>query len=477
MNCHRDSIFVDGKFVPADALGRIGVFNPATEQCIGSIADGIDSDVDAVVQAADHASSSWGRTTGVERAVALDRLADEVESRADVMPYLVTAQNGMPISMSRHANCLGPASVYRYYAELARTLPIEERRSYRGGTAYVRREPAGVAALIIPWNGPQFLLAAKLGPALAAGCPVVIKPAPETSLDAYVLCEAANDAGIPPGVINLVTGGRETGAALVRHTQVRKVAFTGSTTAGRHIAAVCAQDFKRTTLELGGKSAAIILADVDLNQLAEAVPYALMGNSGQNCRALSRVLVPETLHDVVVECIVDALSRVPLGDPTDEKSVYGPLVSSRQRDRVLDYIRTGQKEGARLALGGGRPADLDVGYYVEPTVLTGVHNHMTVAREEIFGPVVCVIPYRDEDEAVALANDSEYGLGGGVFTTDTEHGADVARRIETGVVGVNTYPLPLELPFGGIKNSGIGREFGPESVSAYQESKAIYGVG
>lgn len=477
MNDRRDAVFVDGRFVPAHAPTRIEVVNPATEQVIGAIPDGTDRDVDAAVRAADRAAAQWGMTSSDERASVLDRLADAVEARANVLPALVSAQNGMPISMSRHANCLGPASVYRYYALLARTLPVEERRSYSGGAAVVRREPVGVAALITPWNGPQFLLAAKLGPALAAGCPVVIKPAPETSLDAFVLCEAANDAGIPPGVINMVTGGTDTGAALVRHPRVRKVAFTGSTGAGRHIAAACAQDFKRTTLELGGKSAAIILDDVDLDHFAAAAPYALMGNTGQNCRALSRVLVPHSLHDAMVERLVDTFSKVPLGDPADETSVYGPLVSSRHRDRVLDYIRIGSDEGARLAMGGGRPRGLDVGYYVEPTVLTGVHNAMRVAREEIFGPVVCVIPYGGEDEAIAIANDSEFGLGGGVFTQDIVHGTEVARRVHTGVVGVNTYPLPLELPFGGIKNSGIGREFGPESVAAYQESKAIYGVG
>jgi len=474
---HRDTIFVDGSFRRADAVGVIEVVNPSTEQVIATIPDCIDSDVDVAAKSALDSATGWAQTSGAERANYLERLAHGIEARAEVLPQLVTSQNGMPIAASRHANCHGPASVYRYYAELARTLPTEEMRAYRGGSAYVRREPVGVAALITPWNGPQFLLAAKLGPALAAGCPVVIKPAPETSLDAYLVCEAAREAQIPGGVVNMVTGGADTGAALVRDPRVRKVAFTGSTSAGRHIAAACAQDFKRATLELGGKSAAIVLDDVDLNSFAAAVPYTLMGNTGQNCRALTRVLVPRTSHDDLVDCIVEALAKVPLGDPTDESSVFGPLVSARQRDRVMDYIRIGIDEGARVALGGGRPAGFDRGFYVEPTVLTGVDNHMRVAREEIFGPVVCVIPYRDEAEAIAIANDSDYGLGGGVFTRDAKRGTGIARSIATGAVGVNTYPLPVEVPFGGIKQSGIGREFGPESVQAYQEFKAIYGVG
>jgi len=474
---HRDAIFVDGSFRRADAAGVIEVVNPATEQVIATIPDCIDSDVAVAAEAAFRAGTSWAQSSGAQRAECLERLADRIDARADVLPGLVTRQNGMPITSSRYANCRGPASVYRYYAELARTLPIEELRGYAGGSALVRREPVGVAGLITPWNGPQFLLAAKLGPALAAGCPVVIKPAPETSLDAYEVCEAAREAQIPPGVVNMVTGGADTGAALVRDPRVRKIAFTGSTSAGRSIGATCAQDFKRATLELGGKSAAIVLDDVDLDTFATLVPYVLMGNTGQNCRALTRVLVPRTSHDDVVDCIVEALAKVPLGDPSDESSVFGPLVSARQRDRVMSYIEIGTAEGARIALGGGRPAGFDRGFYVEPTVLTGVDNHMRVAREEIFGPVVCVIPYRDEAEAIVIANDSDYGLGGGVFTHDTERGADIARSIATGVVGVNTYPLPLEIPFGGIKQSGIGREFGPESVQSYQEFKAIYGVG
>jgi betaine-aldehyde dehydrogenase len=334
-----------------------------------------------------------------------------------------------------------------------------------------------VAALIVPWNGPQGAIAWKLGPALAAGCTAVLKPAPETSLDAFVFAEAVIEAGIPAGVVNIVTGGRETGAALVAHPGVRKVAFTGSTAAGRAVATACAADFKRVTLELGGKSAAILLEDVDLDAFRPFVATACSPMTGQVCRALTRVLAPRSRYEEVVDAVASAMEEIPTGDPMDPVTVFGPLVAERQRDRVEGYIKVGVEEGAKLVTGGGRPRGLDVGYYVEPTVFKDVSNDMRIAREEIFGPVLAVIPYDGEEDALRQANDSDYGLGGAVFTRDVEHGTEIARRMETGSVGVDHYDLPVEAPFGGVKCSGMGRELGPESLGPYLETKSIYRAG
>ncbi|OAP21576.1 Geranial dehydrogenase [Amycolatopsis sp. M39] len=327
---------------------------------------------------------------------------------------------------------------------------------------------------VTPWNGPQPLLAWKFGPALAAGCTTVVKPAPETSLDAFLFADVAAEAGVPAGVLNVVTGGRETGAALVKHQLVRKVAFTGSTVAGKAIAERCGRDLKRVTLELGGKSAAILLDDVDLDAFKPFVATACSPNTGQVCRSLTRVLAPRSRYDEVVDAVRAAMAEIPLGDPADPASLFGPLVSQRQRERVETYVELGRAEGAKIVLGGGRPARFPRGYYVEPTVFRDVTNDMRIAREEIFGPVLVVIPYIDDAEAVAVANDSEYGLGGGVFSPDRERATDLARRVVTGTIGVNSASFPMEAPFGGVKNSGVGRELGPGALDPYLEQKTIF---
>jgi acyl-CoA reductase-like NAD-dependent aldehyde dehydrogenase len=302
----------------------------------------------------------------------------------------------------------------------------------------------------------------------------VLKPAPETSLDARLLAEAAAEAGFPPGVFNVVTGGRETGAALVDHPKVDKVAFTGSTAAGRDIAARCGAALKPVSLELGGKSAALLLDDADLAAFGQQVSRLCAPNSGQVCYSCTRILAPHSRYDEVVETVVEGMRSARMGDPLSEETSFGPLVSARQRDRVEEYIALGSAEGADLVLGGGRPADLERGWFVEPTVFRGVDNGMRIAREEIFGPVLVVIPYEGEEEGVAIANDSEYGLGGAVFTADPERGLAAARRIESGTVGINGYEPVLEAPFGGVKQSGLGRELGPEGFAAYREPKSIY---
>ncbi|WP_436838583.1 aldehyde dehydrogenase [Nocardia nova] len=469
----QDGHFIGGQSARSHSSARIPVVNPATEETFATIADGDAADVDAAVRAAEAAGGDWAALPPAERAEHLRRLADEFERRIDEMAELVTRQNGTPISISRAMQGQVPLN-YRYFASLADTMVVERQQQTSVGDAVVRREPMGVVAAITPWNGPQPLIAWKLGPALAAGCTSVIKPAAETSLDALLFAEIVAAAGLPPGTVNIVTGGRGTGAALVEHPLVRKVAFTGSTVAGKAIAAACGRDLKRYTLELGGKSAAILLDDVDLRAFAPFVASACTPNTGQTCRALTRVLAPRSRYDEVVDAIAATLTALPLGDPMDPATFFGPLVSSAQRDRVESYLDIGRGEGAKAVVGGGRPSAFPRGYYVEPTVFRDVTNDMRIAREEIFGPVVVVIGYEGEDEAVAIANDSDYGLGGGVFSPDRERATAVARRVSTGTIGVNSASFPMEAPFGGIKNSGVGRELGPGSVDSYVEFKTIF---
>jgi acyl-CoA reductase-like NAD-dependent aldehyde dehydrogenase len=318
------------------------------------------------------------------------------------------------------------------------------------------------------------LLSWKVGPALATGNTVVIKPAPETSLDMAVYAEAAQEAGIPPGVINYVTGGRATGEMLIAHPGVDKIAFTGSTDAGRAIASAAARRLVPVTLELGGKSAAIIADDADLSVFAAAIPANCVANSGQICYSLTRILAPRSRYDEVVEVAAATLSALPVGNPLDAGTLLGPLVTERQRARVEQYIEIGKSEGASVVTGGGRVKDQPRGWYVEPTVFRDVDNAMTIAREEIFGPVLAIIPYDDDADAVRLANDSDYGLGGAVFTADAERGRRIARQVQTGSFGINRYAIARYAPFGGYKQSGAGRELGPESLTAYTQAKSIY---
>ncbi|GEM31275.1 aldehyde dehydrogenase [Nocardia neocaledoniensis NBRC 108232] len=476
MTTRYDSHFLDGRLCPAHASESLDVIDPATEETFGSVVDGDAADVDAAVRSATSAGAAWAATDPAERAELLRALADGFDKRAEEISQLVTRQNGSPISIARAMQSQVPLN-YRYFAGLAETTPRESMITTATGDAIVRREPVGVVAAITPWNGPQPLIAWKIGPALAAGCTAVVKPSPETSLDAFLLAEIATEVGIPAGVLNIVTGGRGTGAALVEHPLVRKVAFTGSTAAGKAIATACALSLKRVTLELGGKSAAILLDDADLTAFAPFVASACTPNTGQTCRALTRVLAPRARYEETIEAIVAAVRALPLGDPTDPTTFYGPLVTAQQRDRVESYLALGKQEGARVVLGGGRPAGFERGYYVEPTVFADVTNDMRIAREEIFGPVISVLPYDTVDDAVSVANDSDYGLGGGVFSPDRERATDIARRIETGTVGVNTASFPMEAPFGGIKNSGIGRELGSGSLDAYTELKTIFRAG
>ncbi|MGI6870594.1 aldehyde dehydrogenase [Amycolatopsis sp. 3B14] len=471
-----EHLLVDGRPVPATGAERVTLVNPATEEVLGSVPVASASDVDTAVRSASAAlaSAQWRKLGPADRAALLRRLAELIESRAGELAALISRQNGMPVKMARWGNAFGAAAAYRYYADLVEGIAEEEDRPGQPAHAVVRREPVGVVGIIAPWNGPQILVAWKLAPALAAGCTAVLKPAPETSLDAHWLAEAVLEAGFPPGVLNVVTGGRDTGMALVEHPLVAKVAFTGSTAAGREIAAACGAALKPVTLELGGKSAAILLDDADLDAFSGQAARLCAPNSGQVCYSCTRVLAPEDRYDSVVDAVVAGMRAARLGDPADRGTDFGPLVSARQLDRVAGYVETGRREGAEVVLGGSRPSGFPRGFFYAPTVFRGVHNRMTIAREEIFGPVVVVIPYRGEDEAVEIANDSEYGLGGSVFTADPGRGMDVARRVETGTIGINGYDLSMAAPFGGYKASGLGRELGPEGLTPYYAVKSIY---
>lgn len=475
----RRQLFIGGKWVDSAATASIDVISASTEEVLGRVPDAVPADIDRGVAAARAAfdGGEWSGLAPADRAAYLNALAQALQRRDTEITSTITSENGSPISLCSMLQLLPTTMTLDYYADLARNLQVEERREGMLGGVVVRREPVGVVAAIVPWNVPLYTAALKLGPALAAGCTVVLKPSPETALDAYLLADALIEIGLPPGVVNIVAADRETSAYLVTHPGIDKVAFTGSTAAGKTIAAACGELLRPVSLELGGKSAAIVLDDADPGQVADALlPMASMMFSGQACIAQTRVLAPQDRYDEVVEALAEKVRTLPVGDPFDPSTMFGPLVSSRQRDRVESYIALGQEEGAKVAVGGGRPSHLNRGWFVEPTVLANVDNNMRVAREEIFGPVVSVIPYGDTEEAVRIANDSEFGLGGGVYSSDTARGLEVARRIQTGTITLNGIGLETCAPFGGVKQSGLGRELGPEGLSAYFNLKSIMGL-
>ncbi|HEV3309287.1 MAG TPA: aldehyde dehydrogenase family protein, partial [Chloroflexota bacterium] len=365
-----------------------------------------------------------------------------------------------------------PLSFLRYYIGLSRDYKFEEIRT-AGGTSIVSNEPVGVVGAIVPWNTPLLTTMAKVAPALATGCSVVLKPAPASPLNAYILAEALDEAGLPAGTFNMVPAGREAGEALVRHPDVDKIAFTGSTAAGKRIASLCSHDVKRVSLELGGKSAAIILEDANLEEVLPSLLSMSFANSGQMCVSKSRVLVPRSRSSEISDAFIEAAAAMKIGDPSDPDIRIGPLVTASQRSRVESYIAIGREEGAKTLLGGGRPPGLDRGWYVEPTVFVGVQNQMRIAREEIFGPVVSIIEYDTAEDAIGIANDSDFGLSGAVFTADAEKGIEVARKVRAGMYSVNGANQAANTPVGGFKQSGIGREVGPEAFQMYLETKSI----
>ncbi|HKY89426.1 MAG TPA: aldehyde dehydrogenase [Nevskiaceae bacterium] len=473
---HPERFYIGGEWVPAASPGRREVVSPSTERVVAVVAEAAEADAERAVAAARRAfdQGPWPRLTPAERATYLHGLAVELRARIPALRDAWTAQVGAPIAYSR---AMTPAIIdgIDQVARLhERPIWVERQPTIHAGhTGLLVREPVGVVAAIVPWNGPLFTLATKLAPALLAGCTVVIKPAPETPLEAYLLCECAEAAGFPPGVINLVVADRAVSDFLVRQPAIDKVSFTGSTVAGKRIAEVCAQRMARTTLELGGKSAALILDDVDLDQVAGILAPTSCRLSGQVCSNLTRYLVPEAKHDALADALAARMRALKVGDPFADDTQMGPIAMRRQLDKVEHYVALGQQEGARLVTGGRRMPGFERGFFYEPTLLGRVDNGSRVARDEIFGPVIALIPYRDLDHAVALANDSDFGLNGAVFTRDTRLAYDVARRIRTGTVAQNGSKSDYSIGFGGFKQSGIGREGGLAGVLSYLEPKTV----
>lgn len=472
----QEHLFAAGDYVDAVSPNVIDVENPFDRTVIGHAPDGGAEDVDRAVRAAREAfdHGPWPLMTPAERGDWIDRLADELEARAGETAAFVTDEIGQPISVARYMNGIRPVQHLRYYARLARELQVEQTRPNvdRDGASLHLRQPLGVAALIVPWNHPQSSTTLKVGPALAAGCTVVIKPAGESPLDIFNLAAATQAIGMPPGVINIVTGDRDTGRALVAHPGVDKVAFTGSSAAGRNIASVAGQRLIPVTLELGGKSAAVVLDDADLDHVIASLRISSFGNTGQNCNALTRVIAPASRYDSIVDALVDLARDLRVGDPKDDTTEIGPLVSERALTRVTGMVDQARAEGATV-LAGDTPAPSD-GYFYAPRIIVGADPESAIAQQEIFGPVVSVHPYADVDEAIRIANATRYGLAGAVFTADEQRGLEVARQVKTGSIGVNGYRPDLGSPYGGVRDSGLGREFGPEAIENYRESTSIF---
>ena len=466
-----DKLYIDGAWVPSTGTGSIDVIDSTSEEVIGTVPEGTTEDIDRAVAAARAAFPAWSATPVEERTALLTRVGEALGSRMDELADLITHEVGMPLVLSQLVQVGLPMASFGSMAQVAADFTWEQTI----GNSVVVREPIGVVGAITPWNYPLHQIAAKVAPALAAGCTVVLKPSEVAPLNAFVLAEIFDELGLQAGVFNLVTGfGPVVGEAVAGHRGVDMVSFTGSTRAGKRVSEVAAATVKRVALELGGKSANVILDDADL---ARAVPDGVGKcylNSGQTCSALTRMLVPRERLSEVEELARSSAESFAPGDPFDSGTRLGPLVSAAQRDRVRNYIDKGIGEGATLVTGGGEsPVGLDTGYFVKPTVFSSVSRDMTIAREEIFGPVLVIIPYDSEEEAVEIANDTEYGLAGGVWSGDPERAKGVARRLRTGQVEVNGGGFNPMAPFGGYKQSGNGREFGAFGLEEFLEVKAM----
>jgi aldehyde dehydrogenase (NAD+) len=473
---HVDDHYIDGSWITSTSNARTDVVDPATEEVWGTVPDASDADLDAAMRAADCAfrEGPWPRLTPSQRAEAMLRMADEIESRSEELAWTNSRENGSPLSETLGA-AANAAIILRYFAGLASYLENEDVRAFPFAAdkeSVVRRDPIGVCALIAPWNFPINLVVIKLAPALLAGCTTVIKPASGTPLSIRFVVEAAAAAGIPPGVVNLITGSNRIGDALVRHPLTAKVAFTGSTPVGRKIAAACGELLRPVTLELGGKSSAIVLPDADLKAMSANLIRSCMRNTGQTCYISTRILAPAERYDEVVEMVTDTIAGGKQGDPFDPDTVFGPVANRSQYDIVLSFLESAREEGARVTTGGNaRPGP---GFFVEPTVLADVTPQMRVSREEIFGPVITILRYDSIDEAVAIANDTDFGLGGLVFSADPVAAQAVAERMDTGSVGINFFASNHSSPFGGRHDSGLGVEYGVEGLSAYTTYKSIH---
>jgi acyl-CoA reductase-like NAD-dependent aldehyde dehydrogenase len=472
-------LFVGGEWCEPSTAETIEVVEAHSEEVIARVPSAGPADVDRAVAAGRRAfdETDWPRLPIGDRIDAVRRIVDGFAERAEELARTISSENGAPIGFSRLGQVAAPIDIMNSMIDVAAGTAWEERRTGRYVDYLVRREPVGVVGAIVAWNVPQVLIATKLAPALLSGCTAIVKAAPEASVDAMMLAEIIEAADLPRGAVSVLTGGAEAGRAMVEHPGIDKISFTGSSAAGREIGARCGSSLKRVTLELGGKSAAVVLDDADLETLAKGLRFASFVNNGQACAAQTRILAPRSTYDEVVDAVAGSADSLRVGNPLDPSTKMGPLVSRRQRDRVRDYIARGRRDGARLVTGGvDAPPGQTTGWFVQPTVFADVANTMEIAQEEIFGPVVCVIPYDDEPDAVRLANASRYGLAGSVWTSDADRGLRVARSVRTGTFGINGYaPDPLA-PFGGYKESGIGREWGSFGLEEYIELKAINGI-
>jgi aldehyde dehydrogenase (NAD+) len=465
-----DKHYYDGAWQASSVTETIAVISSATEQEFARVPRGTAADVDRAVKAARRGFESWSRATAEDRAQWLEKLAEAMKTRAPKIAEAIAHEVGTALGYATKVQVDFPIMMIAMNAKFIRDAKLEEEL----GNSLIYKEPIGVVGCITPWNYPLHQIVCKIAPALAAGCTVVLKPAEMAPLSAFFLAEAAHEIGLPKGVFNLVSGsGRVVGEAIVAHPDVDMISFTGSLQAGRRIASVAGDGIKKVCLELGGKSAFVVLDDAPFEKAIPAGVNHCMQNSGQTCSAWTRMLVPRARHDEAVEMAKAQLAKLTLGDPFDKTTRLGPLASAGQRDTVLEYIEKGKKEGATVVAGGGKPAHLPKGFYVEPTIFANVDNKMTVAQDEIFGPVLSIIPYDSEEEAIAIANDSQYGLAGGVWAGTQERALEVAKQLRTGQVDVNGGRFNVLAPFGGYKKSGIGREIGPLAIEEFFQLKSI----
>jgi len=470
-----DRLYVGGAWVAPTSAEVIDVRSPHDGTPVGRVPLATPADVDAAVAAARRAfdEGPWPRLSPAERIAVVERFASLYAERVAELSAIITAEMGSPRWFAELGQGPGALALIQLAIDHAKNYPWEVDR----GPSLVRREPVGVVGAITPWNVPQLVIMPKLVPALLAGCTVVVKPSPEAPLDAMIMAEVLHAARFPEGVVSVLPGDGVAGRHLVEHPGVDKIAFTGSSAVGRWIGASCGGDLKRCCLELGGKSAAILLEDANLDRTVSGLKFASLLNNGEACVAQTRILAPRSRYVEVVDALAAMVSDLPVGDPNDLTTYIGPLVSARHRERVHGYLEIGVAEGATVATGGpGEVRGLEDGQYVRPTLFSDVTPDMRIAREEVFGPVLSLLRYDDEADAIRLANDSDYGLAGSVWTRDREHGLEIARAIRTGTFGINGYAPDVGVPFGGYKASGIGREYGPEGFDQYVELKSVYGV-